>query len=120
MKRTYFKRFRMELDLRRPRPRPDLPFGFTWLLLFLYSSSVKLATLTVFSALIAVLWMLGTLRLPGWQSTGISQAVAKKDCDSDGCTYRTELRTTQGDSRPISPRTRAVPRSHARRARSWE
>jgi ribosomal protein S18 acetylase RimI-like enzyme len=27
---TYFKRFRMELDLRLPRPRPELPNGFRW------------------------------------------------------------------------------------------
>lgn len=40
--------------------------AFTWLLLFIYSSSIKLASLTVFAALIAVLWMLGTLRLLGF------------------------------------------------------
>lgn len=40
--------------------------GFTWLLLFIYSSSVKLASLTVFSALISVFWMLGALRLMGF------------------------------------------------------
>lgn len=43
-----------------------LTIAFTWILLFLYSSSVKLATLTVFCALIAVLWMLGALRLLGF------------------------------------------------------
>jgi len=43
-----------------------LTIAFTWLLLFLYSSSVKLASLTVFSALVAVLWMLGALRLLGF------------------------------------------------------
>ncbi|ANB18093.1 efflux RND transporter permease subunit [Dokdonella koreensis] len=40
--------------------------AFTWLLLFAYSSSVKLASLTVFCALISVLWMLGALRLLGF------------------------------------------------------
>jgi predicted RND superfamily exporter protein len=43
-----------------------LTIAFTWLLLFLYSSSVKLASLTVFCALVAVLWMLGALRLLGF------------------------------------------------------
>jgi ribosomal protein S18 acetylase RimI-like enzyme len=31
MKLTYFKRFRMELDLRHPRPAAELPGGFYWL-----------------------------------------------------------------------------------------
>jgi predicted RND superfamily exporter protein len=39
---------------------------FTWLLLFVYSSSVKLASLTVASALISVFWMLGALKLMGY------------------------------------------------------
>lgn len=39
---------------------------FTWFLLFLYSSSGKLATLTVFCALVSVVWMLGALRLMGF------------------------------------------------------
>lgn len=43
-----------------------ITIAFTWLLLFLYSSSIKLASLTVFCALIAVLWMLGMLRLLGF------------------------------------------------------
>ena len=43
-----------------------LTIAFTWLLLFLYSTSAKLASLTVFSALIAVIWMLGALRLMGF------------------------------------------------------
>lgn len=43
-----------------------LTIAFTWLLLFIYSTSTKLATLTVFSALIAVIWMLGALRLMGF------------------------------------------------------
>jgi ribosomal protein S18 acetylase RimI-like enzyme len=30
MKLTYFKRFRMELDLRHPRPPAELPPGFYW------------------------------------------------------------------------------------------
>jgi predicted RND superfamily exporter protein len=40
--------------------------AFTWLLLFLYSSSVKLASLTVLCALVSVVWMLGTLPLMGF------------------------------------------------------
>jgi len=43
-----------------------ITIALTWLLLFLYSSSIKLASLTVFSALVAVLWMLGALRLLGF------------------------------------------------------
>lgn len=43
-----------------------LTIAFTWLLLFIYSSSVKLASLTVFCALISVIWMLGALRLLGF------------------------------------------------------
>ena len=43
-----------------------LTIAFTWLLLFLYSTSAKLASLTVLSALIAVIWMLGALRLMGF------------------------------------------------------
>jgi uncharacterized protein len=39
---------------------------FTWLLLFIYSTSFKLATLTVAAAFIAVIWMLGALRLMGF------------------------------------------------------
>ena len=40
--------------------------ALTWLLLFLYSMSIKLASLTVACALIAVVWMLGALRLLGF------------------------------------------------------
>lgn len=40
--------------------------AFTWLLLFIYSTSVKLATLTVLAAFVAVVWMLGALRLMGF------------------------------------------------------
>jgi predicted RND superfamily exporter protein len=40
--------------------------AFTWLLLFLYSMSGKLASLTVLAALISVIWMLGALRLLGY------------------------------------------------------
>ena len=43
-----------------------ITIAFTWLLLFLYSSSVKLASLTVLSAMVAVVWMLGALRLMGF------------------------------------------------------
>ena len=43
-----------------------LTIGFTWLLLFLYSMSGKLASLTVLAALISVVWMLGALRLLGY------------------------------------------------------
>lgn len=40
--------------------------AFTWLLLFIYSTSFKLASLTVAAALVAVVWMLGALRLMGF------------------------------------------------------
>ena len=40
--------------------------GFTWLLLFAYSASMKLASLTVFCALVSVVWMLGALHLLGF------------------------------------------------------
>ncbi|MEJ1249751.1 efflux RND transporter permease subunit [Denitratimonas tolerans] len=43
-----------------------LTVAFTWLLLFLYSTSAKLASLTVFASLVAVVWMLGALRLMGF------------------------------------------------------
>ena len=43
-----------------------LTIAFTWLLLFLYSTSAKLASLTVFASLVAVVWMLGALRLMGF------------------------------------------------------
>ena len=43
-----------------------LTIAFTWLLLFLYSTSVKLASLTVFAALVSVVWMLGALQLMGF------------------------------------------------------
>jgi len=43
-----------------------LTIGMTWLLLFLYSTSGKLASLTVLAALISVVWMLGALRLMGF------------------------------------------------------
>ncbi len=43
-----------------------ITIAFTWLLLFLYSTSGKLAALTVLAALVAVVWMLGTLRLLGY------------------------------------------------------
>ena len=43
-----------------------LTIAFTWLLLFIYSTSAKLASLTVFAALISVVWMLGALRLMGF------------------------------------------------------
>ncbi len=43
-----------------------LTIAFTWVLLFLYSTSGKLASLTVFAALVAVIWMLGALRLMGF------------------------------------------------------
>ena len=39
---------------------------FTWLLLFLYSTSAKLASLTVLAALVSVVWMLGALKLMGF------------------------------------------------------
>lgn len=40
--------------------------AFTWLLLFIYSTSGKLASLTVLAALVSVIWMLGALRLMGF------------------------------------------------------
>lgn len=43
-----------------------ITIAFTWLLLFLYSSSAKLASLTVVAALVSVVWMLGALRLMGF------------------------------------------------------
>ncbi|HQZ32072.1 MAG TPA: MMPL family transporter [Arenimonas sp.] len=43
-----------------------LTIAFTWLLLFLYSTSVKLASLTVAAALVSVVWMLGALKLMGF------------------------------------------------------
>ena len=43
-----------------------ITIAFTWLLLYLYSTSVKLASLTVACALVAVVWMLGCLRLMGF------------------------------------------------------
>jgi len=43
-----------------------LTIVFTWILLFLYSSSAKLASLTVLVALVSVVWMLGALRLMGF------------------------------------------------------
>jgi hypothetical protein len=43
-----------------------ITIAFTWLLLYLYSTSVKLASLTVFAAMISVIWMLGALRLMGF------------------------------------------------------
>ncbi|MFO0394812.1 MAG: efflux RND transporter permease subunit, partial [Lysobacteraceae bacterium] len=43
-----------------------ITIAFTWLLLFIYSTSAKLATLTVFASFVAVIWMLGALRLLGY------------------------------------------------------
>ncbi len=43
-----------------------ITIGMTWLLLYLYSTSVKLASLTVLAALVAVIWMLGALRHMGF------------------------------------------------------
>jgi hypothetical protein len=43
-----------------------ITIAFTWLLLFAYSASVKLATVTVACALISVVWMLGALHLLGF------------------------------------------------------
>jgi len=43
-----------------------ITIAFTWLLLFAYSASVKLASLTVFCALVSVVWMLGALHLLGF------------------------------------------------------
>lgn len=43
-----------------------ITIALTWVLLYLYSTSIKLASLTVFAALVAVVWMLGALRLMGF------------------------------------------------------
>ena len=43
-----------------------ITIAFTWILLFLYSSSAKLASLTVLAALVSVIWMLGALKLMGF------------------------------------------------------
>ena len=43
-----------------------ITIAFTWILLFLYSSSAKLASLTVLASLVAVVWMLGALKLMGF------------------------------------------------------
>ena len=43
-----------------------ITIAFTWVLLFLYSSSAKLASLTVLAALVSVVWMLGALKLMGF------------------------------------------------------
>ena len=43
-----------------------ITIAFTWLLLFVYSSSVKMASLTVLCAMVSVVWMLGALRLMGF------------------------------------------------------
>jgi predicted RND superfamily exporter protein len=43
-----------------------ITIALTWLLLFLYSTSVKLASLTVLAAFVSVIWMLGALRLMGF------------------------------------------------------
>jgi hypothetical protein len=45
--------------------------------------------------------LLGLLPLPGWQAS-INQALVEESCDSDGCTYRTALRTRGGASHPIT------------------
>ncbi|MGD9584622.1 MAG: RND family transporter [Lysobacterales bacterium] len=43
-----------------------LTIALTWVLLFLYSTSGKLASLTVLAAFVSVIWMLGALRLMGY------------------------------------------------------
>ncbi|MBP6533790.1 MAG: MMPL family transporter [Arenimonas sp.] len=43
-----------------------ITIALTWFLLYLYSSSGKLASLTVLAALVAVVWMLGALKLMGF------------------------------------------------------
>ncbi|MBD8525137.1 efflux RND transporter permease subunit [Pseudomarimonas arenosa] len=43
-----------------------ITIALTWFLLFIYSTSFKLASLTVFAAMVAVVWMLGALRLMGF------------------------------------------------------
>ena len=46
--------------------------------------------------------LLNVIPLPGWTADNVSQAHVESDCPSDGCTYRTDLLTAGGDSRPIS------------------
>jgi hypothetical protein len=46
--------------------------------------------------------LLNVVPLPGWQADNVSQAHVERDCQSDGCTYRTALVTAAGDNRPIS------------------
>ncbi len=43
-----------------------ITIALTWFLLFVYSTSGKLASLTVAAALVSVIWMLGALRLMGF------------------------------------------------------
>jgi uncharacterized protein len=43
-----------------------ITIALTWILLFLYSTSAKLASLTVVAAFVSVIWMLGALRLMGF------------------------------------------------------
>lgn len=45
--------------------------------------------------------LLGLLPLPGWKLDQVVNAQVEEDC-SDGCTYRTDLVTRTGQSRPLS------------------
>src|SRR4029079_463098 len=75
-----------------------ITIAFTWLLLFLYSTSFKLASLTVFCALIAVVWMLGALRLLGFGIDPLNMltpflifAIAVSHCEQMINRFRGEL-----------------------------
>ena len=45
--------------------------------------------------------VLGVLPLPGWKLDQVVSARVEEDCN-DGCTYRTDLVTRSGQSRPVS------------------
>lgn len=45
--------------------------------------------------------VLGVLPLPGWKLDRVVKAQVEEDCN-DGCTYRTVLVTTSGQSKPVS------------------
>jgi len=46
--------------------------------------------------------LLGVLPLPGWTLDGVVMAKVEQDDCNDGCSYRTDLITRSGQSRPIS------------------
>jgi hypothetical protein len=77
---------------------------FAGLMLFVFGQAQRvscrseepgLAACTVSSTL------LGVLPLPGWTLDRVVKASVEEDCN-DGCTYRTDLVTQSGQSRPIN------------------